>query len=80
LITELKAKKALAKKIRRKTVEIHDQGTARYGRMLGRIYFEDRDISKELVAEGHAWVYRQYMTDRSLLEDEESARSNQMGL
>ena len=51
-----KAKKALAKKIRRKRVEIHDQGTDRYGRMLGRIYFEERDISKELVAEGHAWV------------------------
>jgi endonuclease YncB( thermonuclease family) len=38
------------------------------------------NINRELVAEGHAWVYRQYMTDRSLLEDEDSARSNQIGL
>ena len=61
-------KKALSDKILRKRVEIHDQGTDRYGRKIGWVYYEDRNISRELVAEGHAWVNRQYKPDSSLVE------------
>ena len=32
------------------------------------------------MAEGHAWVYRQYMTDETLLDDESKAREARMGL
>ncbi|MBO1081646.1 thermonuclease family protein [Roseomonas sp. 573] len=34
----------------------------------------------ELVRGGHAWVYRQYMTDRSLLPLEAEARAARRGL
>jgi endonuclease YncB( thermonuclease family) len=74
------AERALANKIHRKNVEIHDEGIDRYGRLLGRIYFEGRDISQELVEEGHAWVYREYMSDPFLLKDELSARQADLGL
>jgi endonuclease YncB( thermonuclease family) len=74
------AKNALTGKIHRKDIEIHDEGIDRYGRLLGRIYFEDRDISQELVAEGHAWVYREYMSDPFLLKDELAARQANLGL
>lgn len=75
-----KARKALSKKIRRKNVELHVQGRDRDGRMFGRIYFEDRDISRELITEGHAWVYGQSMTDSKLVEAEKLARSKRLGL
>jgi len=74
------ATKALSEKAFREEVTIDVIDTDRYGRLIGRIWQDGRDINRELVAEGHAWVYRQYMTDSSLLEDEESARSNQPGL
>ncbi len=66
------ATKALSEKVFREEVRIDVIDTDRYGRLIGRIWLDGRDINRELVAEGHAWVYRQYMTDRSLLEDEES--------
>jgi len=52
----------------------------RYGRSVGKIWLGERDINRELVTEGHAWVYRQYMTDASLLQDEQAARSRELGL
>lgn len=33
-----------------------------------------------MVREGHAWVYRKYLRDRSLLEDEAAAREAEAGL
>ena len=41
---------------------------------------ENRHINRELVREGHAWVYRKYLTDDSLLEDEAQAREAKIGL
>jgi hypothetical protein len=52
----------------------------RYGRLVGKVLFGSRDINREMVREGHAWVYRQYMRDRSLLEDERTARRLKVGL
>ena len=75
-----KAKQALSEKVFRKEVRIEVVDTDRYGRLVGKIWQDGKDINRGLVAKGHAWVYRQYMTDRSLLEDEESARSNRLGL
>ena len=33
-----------------------------------------------MVREGHAWAYRQYLTDQSLLEDEAAAKTERIGL
>ena len=52
----------------------------RYDRKVGKIWLGDRDINRELVREGHAWVFRRYMTDRTLLEDERAAQAAAAGL
>ena len=75
-----KARKALSRKILRKNVQLYVQGRDKEGRMIGRIYYKKRDISRELIAEGHAWVHRQSMADGKLVEAERSARSNRLGL
>ena len=75
-----RAKQALASKIFGKNVRIVVSGKDRYGRHIGKIYLGNRDINREMVREGHAWVYRKYMKDRSLLKVEERARQSFQGL
>lgn len=75
-----RANQALSEKVFGKTVEVRSEGTDRYGRTLGRVYVDGRDVNREMVREGNAWVYRQYMKDESLLTDEEYARVNGLGL
>ena len=75
-----KAKQALSKKIYAKQVSIDVVTTDRYGRTVGTIWFDGRDINRELVREGHAWVYRKYAKDKSLFDDESYARAQGLGL
>ena len=48
--------------------------------MAGRVYVGDTDVNAELIKGGHAWVYRQYVTDPSLFALEEQAKANGRGL
>ena len=75
-----KASRALSKKIGGENVRVEVSGTDRYDRLIGRIWFDGRDINRKMVRQGHAWVYRQYMTDDSLLEDEAAAKEQGIGL
>ena len=75
-----RATQFLGEKVFQEEIRVTVVDVDRYGRTVGRIWLGDRDINRELVAEGHAWVYRQYMTDRSLLNDEREAREQQLGL
>ena len=74
------ASRALADKLTRARVTVHTTETDRYGRLVGKVLLGSRDINREMVREGHAWVYRHYMQDRSLLEDERTARRRKAGL
>ena len=51
-----------------------------YDRLVCEIYLESRYINRALVAEGHAWAYREFLTDRTFLVDERRARKNELGL
>ena len=75
-----RARQALANKVFQRQVRVASEGEDRYGRLLGRIYVDDRDINREMVQEGHAWVYRQYSSDIGLLEDERLARQQRAGI
>ncbi len=75
-----RARQALADKVFRRDVRVASQGQDRYGRLLGRLYVGNRDINREMVREGHAWVYRRYSSDIWLLDDEEAARETRQGL
>lgn len=56
--------------------------TDRYGRKVVRVYREpDRlDIVKALVRDGHVWVYRRTVHDRSLIGLEDAAKAERRGL
>ena len=56
------------------------QDTDRYGRTVGRVYVGGVDVNAELVKQGAAWVYRQYLKDQSLLALEAEAKTAKRGL
>ena len=43
------------------------QDTDRYGRTVGRVYVGGVDVNAEMVKQGAARLYRQYLKDQSLL-------------
>ena len=61
-------------------VDVDISGTDRYGRKLGRLYWQGMDINRELVSAGYAWVYDQYVTDDSFYENQSKARNLKKGL
>lgn len=75
--------KALEEKIYRKRVMVEIMDIDRYKRMVSIIKLNGRNINKEMVAEGHAWAYRQYL-DRPYASEyiatEEQARIKKLGL
>ncbi len=75
-----KAKKALSDFIFGKTVRIEVDTIDRYGRTVGKIFLEGLNVNKEMVKAGHAWVYVQYVKDKTLFTLEKEARENQLGL
>jgi endonuclease YncB( thermonuclease family) len=75
-----RAKQALTGKIAGHVVQVETKFNDRYGRRVGHVVYSGRDINRELVREGHAWVYRQWMRDATLLDDEAHARAAGAGL
>ena len=61
-------------------VDVDISGTDRYGRKLGRLYWQGTDINREIVSAGYAWVYDQYVTDNSFYENQLKARNLKKGL
>jgi endonuclease YncB( thermonuclease family) len=74
------ARQALAAKVQGKYVRVEVETVDDYGRTVGKVWLGNRDINRELVREGHAWAYRHYLKDESLLVDETQARVARRGL
>ncbi|MEY2699816.1 MAG: hypothetical protein RIQ52_571 [Pseudomonadota bacterium] len=70
----------LAGKVAGQSLRVEVSATDRYGRTVGTLFLGQRDINREQLADGMAWVYRQYLKDKSLLEIERSARERGLGL
>jgi len=75
-----RANNALSDEVFGHVVELQVVDTDRYGRTVAKVYLDGRDINREMVREGHAWVYRKYVRDPTLLEDEQKARDAERGL
>lgn len=75
-----RAKQALAAKVFQKNVTVQADKKDRYGRWIGHVFLGQRNINAEMVAEGHAWVYRRYSKDPRLLALEADARAAKRGL
>ncbi len=75
------AKDALSNLIAGATVGIGVVDTDRYGRTVGVIYHDKRNINLAMVQDGHAWWYRKYAQyDRQLQGAEAEARDAKRGL
>ncbi|MDA8954243.1 thermonuclease family protein, partial [Pseudomonadales bacterium] len=59
-------------------IEVVD--TDRYGRLVATLWVDDENINRRLVKEGHAWVYRKYLRDTSLIKLEARAKLTRTGL
>jgi endonuclease YncB( thermonuclease family) len=75
-----RAKQALTEKVAGHVVQVETKFNDRYGRRVGHVTCSGRDINRELVREGQAWVYRHWLRDQTLLDDESHARAVRAGL
>ena len=71
---------ALRKWSMSKSARIEVVDTDRYGRLVATLWVDDENINRRLVKEGHAWVYRKYLRDTSLIKLEARAKSRRNGL
>ena len=67
-------------KLENKEVIIEVIDVDRYSRLVARIFLDGRQINREMLEEGHAWVYLEYLRDESLLTSEVLARRKKLGL
>lgn len=70
----------LAAKLAGGGVQVRGEARDQHGRLLGTLWVDGRDINRELVAEGLAWVFGGFAPDESLLEAEAEARRQRRGL
>jgi endonuclease YncB( thermonuclease family) len=75
-----KAKKSMSNLVFGHQVTVQVLKKDRYKRSVGRVYVGGRNVGRELVANGDAWVYRKYSRDPELLALEQQAREQRRGL
>jgi micrococcal nuclease len=74
------SKAALVFKVEDALIQVTVVDADRYGRKVGKVWLDGRDVNRELVNEGHAWVYERYLLDETLMDDQELAKSEERGL
>ena len=74
------AKKALSDAVYRRTVTVQAGERDRYGRVIGTVYLDQKNINLQMVAGGYAWAYRRYVTDIAYCRAEARARESRRGL
>ena len=75
-----KSKEALAAKVFDKNIILDESGKDRYGRTLGVLLLNGRNINREMVAEGWAWQFVRYDKSAELRAAEDSAKQKRIGL
>jgi len=75
------SKRALAKLVDRRQVGVVKVATDTFGRTVGTVYLEERNINLAMVEAGHAWWFARYAPyERHLAAAEEQARRQRIGL
>lgn len=75
-----RSRRELARRVVGRTIEVAQTDTDDYGRAVGRVFVDGRDVNRELVADGAAWAFRRYLRDPTLVQVELTARSRGVGL
>ncbi|MEY3051560.1 MAG: hypothetical protein RLY31_1345 [Bacteroidota bacterium] len=63
-----------------RSIRFLQTGKDRYGRLVGVITVDGRNLNMDLVENGLAWHYKQYSTDKSYAAAEQRARNSRRGL
>ncbi len=71
---------ALTAKLAGQVVQVRGDAHDQHGRLLGTLWIADRDINREMVAEGWAWVFGGFAPDEDLVAAEAAARGKRRGL
>ena len=81
-----RSRQTLADLVFRKQVEVMTEKKDRYGRTIGKVIYQGRDVNLVLVSEGMAWHYKQYAREQDAADQklyalaEEEARAQRRGL
>lgn len=75
-----KSRQFLSDLVANKSVVIKSTGKDRYQRVLGTIYYQNKNINLEMVKNGYAWAYREYMKNPIYLEEQKKAQKAKRGL
>ena len=77
----LRAKQALSDLVFQLIVTVRESAPdTRWGRVVGTLKVDGRDVNQVMVAAGMAWVYRKYVVRWVLLDVEAEARAARRGL
>lgn len=74
------AGKFLAGLVAGRDVVVKVENTDRYGRTVGAVFCDGRDINLEMLKAGYAWHYKQYDKSAAYAEAESAARAAHCGL
>lgn len=74
------ARHALAKLINGKMVRIEEQNRDRYGRIVGKVFYDGDDIGLQMINLGMAWHYQAYCKDPAYKSAQENAKRRSIGL
>ena len=74
------ARAALARKVTGVPVRVTAHGRDQYNRLLGVLWIGSRNLNRELVAEGDAWVFDQSSAPADFIAAERAARQAHRGL
>jgi len=74
------SKNFLASLILNEEIELTYTTEDRYGRIIAKIYKDNKDINRSMVRNGLAWVYDYYVEDQSLYNDQNLAKKNSFNI
>jgi micrococcal nuclease len=71
---------ALKRLVAGKKVELDVVSQDRYERLVAVVYVGDVNVNEQLVRDGHAWAYREYLKDKDYCRWEDDARKQKRGI
>jgi micrococcal nuclease len=74
------SRQALAAKLAGGIVRVEGDARDQHGRLLGTLLLDDRDLNREMVAEGWAWAFGGFVDDEELVAAESAARRSGRGI
>jgi endonuclease YncB( thermonuclease family) len=74
------SKRALSDLVFGRDVVVIRKTTDRYGRTVGHVLIDGRDVNLAMLEAGMAWHYKEYDRNKRLAEAENEARADRLGL